>query len=153
LNFKKPIDFVIIICYIYIVAYKKRSQEGKNMATNKATCDKCNGTGKLNHFNHIMDGVCFRCNGTGKIDRSKKYTKYQLNNVWMNQEENWYHTEMGLLEETNKIYSVNNSLIVEGPSGGKLDFTKYFTPKLDENGKITSWTMTKNNKLYTVYNY
>lgn len=28
-------------------------------------CYRCSGTGKLNHFSHIADGVCFRCKGSG----------------------------------------------------------------------------------------
>lgn len=29
-------------------------------------CQKCNGTGKVEHFSHIASGECFACGGTGR---------------------------------------------------------------------------------------
>lgn len=39
------------------------------MATTTKTCecDKCGGTGHIDAFRGIANGVCFRCNGTGKV--------------------------------------------------------------------------------------
>ncbi len=30
-------------------------------------CTKCNGTGYLKHYNHILNGICFNCNGFGSV--------------------------------------------------------------------------------------
>lgn len=37
-------------------------------------CDKCNGTGKLQHYNHNDNGICYKCmgNGKGKIIKGTK---------------------------------------------------------------------------------
>lgn len=29
-------------------------------------CIKCRGTGRINAYNHILNGVCFDCNGAGE---------------------------------------------------------------------------------------
>ena len=35
-------------------------------------CFKCNGSGQVNAFSHIANGVCFQCGGTGKLSAAKK---------------------------------------------------------------------------------
>ena len=35
------------------------------MKTATITCAKCNGTGHIQGFSHIQEGVCFDCNGAG----------------------------------------------------------------------------------------
>ena len=34
----------------------------------KEKCPECHGTGYLNHFNHVANGVCFVCMGKGEIN-------------------------------------------------------------------------------------
>lgn len=44
-------------------------------------CEKCNGTGKLNHFQHVDNGVCFKCGGhgtTGKQLQIKRLSEEEL---------------------------------------------------------------------------
>jgi RecJ-like exonuclease len=36
-------------------------------------CHKCNGTGKIEVFKHIQNGVCFECGGCGKIEVDDDY--------------------------------------------------------------------------------
>lgn len=39
-------------------------------ATVRVPCDKCSGSGRINGFGHIQNGLCFRCNGSGGFDVS-----------------------------------------------------------------------------------
>lgn len=36
-------------------------------------CYKCNGTGKIEVFNHIQNGICFDCGGLGKLEVDDNY--------------------------------------------------------------------------------
>ncbi len=36
-------------------------------------CSKCNGTGYLDHFKHISNGICFNCHGQGSITDLTSY--------------------------------------------------------------------------------
>lgn len=38
--------------------------------TLRCECLRCNGTGILPTFRHIVDGVCFACGGVGTVDRN-----------------------------------------------------------------------------------
>jgi hypothetical protein len=33
-------------------------------------CTNCSGTGRVNHFAHIDNGICYACDGTGKAKAS-----------------------------------------------------------------------------------
>lgn len=33
----------------------------------KYTCPKCSGTGVVQRFGHVKNGICFDCDGTGQI--------------------------------------------------------------------------------------
>jgi hypothetical protein len=35
-------------------------------------CDKCQGTGFIEAFQHIDNGTCYKCKGTGKINEPRK---------------------------------------------------------------------------------
>ena len=35
--------------------------------TLSATCDRCDGTGRVPHYGHIANGICFQCQGSGKV--------------------------------------------------------------------------------------
>lgn len=43
--------------------------------TKSTTCSKCNGTGNLKNYSHVMNGVCFKCNGTGDLSKSNEQAK------------------------------------------------------------------------------
>ena len=36
-------------------------------------CNKCNGTGKIEVFKHIQNGICFECGGCGKLEVNDDY--------------------------------------------------------------------------------
>ena len=36
-------------------------------------CHKCNGTGKIEVFKHVQNGVCFECGGCGKLEVDDDY--------------------------------------------------------------------------------
>lgn len=36
------------------------------------TCPRCNGSGRLDKYDHIRSGVCFKCGGTGKVSRKER---------------------------------------------------------------------------------
>lgn len=36
-------------------------------------CNKCNGTGKIEVFKHIQNGICFECGGCGKLEVDDDY--------------------------------------------------------------------------------
>jgi hypothetical protein len=38
------------------------------MYINYEICHKCNGSGYLEYYKHIADGICFTCKGTGLIE-------------------------------------------------------------------------------------
>lgn len=38
----------------------------------KYTCTRCNGKGRIGHYNHIDDGICFACGGSGKVARKPR---------------------------------------------------------------------------------
>lgn len=38
----------------------------KSELTHMATCSKCGGSGRIDHFRHIENGLCFSCMGMGK---------------------------------------------------------------------------------------
>jgi hypothetical protein len=40
------------------------------MAVKTIVCPKCEGTGKLHHYNHVDKGICYKCKGFGKIEIS-----------------------------------------------------------------------------------
>lgn len=47
--------------------------------TNTNKCTKCNGTGYIQRYSHIINGTCFACNGTGiKTKRNQQKAKQQI---------------------------------------------------------------------------
>lgn len=41
------------------------------LALGYSHCTKCSGTGRVNSYKHIENGLCFKCNGSGYVDDIK----------------------------------------------------------------------------------
>jgi DnaJ-class molecular chaperone len=42
-------------------------------------CTNCSGTGRVNHFAHIDNGICYACNGTGKVKANAENAGTNMN--------------------------------------------------------------------------
>ena len=59
----------------------------------KAECNKCNGTGFIKEFNHVIGGVCFNCHGDGYVIRKSKpvyLKKYIFSFLWLDKNDSNY---------------------------------------------------------------
>lgn len=74
---------------------------------NSLTCSKCNGSGYLQGFTHIKQGICFQCKGKGSLTLTdKEYHQYQAELANKQQIEDEYFNQMELLrheEEKKRI--------------------------------------------------
>lgn len=48
----------------------------------KVKCTNCSGTGRVDHFAHIANGVCFVCEGTGKVKDGPKIQQSAWNEAY-----------------------------------------------------------------------
>ena len=56
-------------------------------------CSRCNGSGNLPHFVHVMNGVCFRCWGSGSEPESAEELR-----AWLEKARNEYRARLNALK-------------------------------------------------------
>lgn len=120
--------------------------------TQTTDCPKCGGTGKINGFRHVHDGICFKCNGTGKVLGSAKPTASpQYVQIWT-AEEAGFCAEISTLQGNGMFKVVDGKEVVTGPKGGTVDFKKYFQPRVNAEGEVWSWMARLGETPYTIFN-
>jgi DnaJ-class molecular chaperone len=74
-------------------------------------CSKCKGTGIINSFFHVSNGVCFDCMGSGFLAENKKHTvKYALSFVKQFLQKGYFNgegkVEIKKIQEQNHVTAV-----------------------------------------------